>query len=721
MKTLTVFLLMLPVFCQAQQSGKAPVDSTSAEKSPIILRGVVVKANTITRTADRFVVQVSPSENKNGEELLQQAPGVTLSDKDISIYGSGGTKIMVNDREIRLTGEALIAYLRSLSSADIQRIEVQPMSDASQDADAQSGFIHIILRKYRDKGIHGNLSLDNHFYKSLQNYQPSLSLYTHNRKWDTYASTSGTIRPTDGGWESSDRIYTQPGRQFNSYSRLKSPLYYGTIRLGAVYSIDTLNTVGAEVEYIHNYDNIKTADQSSISNEDATSLLKSDGTYRQKSIYDMYSATANYQHRIDNKGSIFKIIADYVKKCSTGNNLYNIYQQWNSNDTTYRSHIRSIYSIASADVSLKKCLSKKTSYQVGIKYTTTNMNDNSHYDGLHGNTWDNMPDYAYLLKYEEDIAGGYMSFSTELGNWSVSAGLRYEHTRTSDHTNHFTNKYGDIYPHLSINYAFDQLHKWMLAYQLSRNIERPPFDALNPNRMQLSEYSYMIGNPLLKPTYIDKTSLTLIYDYRYTLTIGGNLHHNLIREVCMQDTTNANVSYITYGNHYRENHWFVNVNTPLQPFTWLNWTTNLTYVRQCIKYTKQSNYSNHNLLFVNSTATFLLPSDYSAELYYNAYNRLYSGNSEVEPYQTLNLTMKKKWGNGRWAVSAGVDNIFNEKNKYASRLDAYTTNSKYDLASNGRIIKFAVTWSFNSGKKFKSTQLENSSSSERERFNPKEQ
>lgn len=65
-------------------------------------------------------MSVMPSAGKDGTELLSQAPGVWLSDETISINGAQGTKVFVDDREIRLTGEELLAYLRSLKSEDIK-------------------------------------------------------------------------------------------------------------------------------------------------------------------------------------------------------------------------------------------------------------------------------------------------------------------------------------------------------------------------------------------------------------------------------------------------------------------------------------------------------------------------------------------------------------------------------------------------------------------------
>ena len=86
---------------------------------------VVVTAQLIRREADRFVVDVANSPiamGKDGEELLKSAPGVWIQDDKISINGSSGAKIYLNDREVKMEDEQLIAYLRSLRAEEIQRI-----------------------------------------------------------------------------------------------------------------------------------------------------------------------------------------------------------------------------------------------------------------------------------------------------------------------------------------------------------------------------------------------------------------------------------------------------------------------------------------------------------------------------------------------------------------------------------------------------------------------
>ena len=91
-------------------------DITLAESATDIDE-VVVKAQLIRREADRFVVDVANSDmalGKDGEELLRQSPGVWIDDEKISINGASGTKVYINEREVKLSGMQLVNYIKNL-------------------------------------------------------------------------------------------------------------------------------------------------------------------------------------------------------------------------------------------------------------------------------------------------------------------------------------------------------------------------------------------------------------------------------------------------------------------------------------------------------------------------------------------------------------------------------------------------------------------------------
>ena len=280
------------------------VNDTLTEDSTYVLQEVVVRTSPVKRKADRFILSVPPAQNKDGVELLQQAPGVWLSDERISINGSSGTKVFVDNREIKLTGEMLIGYLRSLKSDDIARVEVLPMAGADKDADAQGGAIHIIMRRHTDKGFQGNLSMNASFASSLQSYQPSGSLNYHSGKWDTYGFASGTLVPQNKGDLYVTRDYVAGDKGFSSLTRMKQPSRYGTIRMGTVYTMDSSNSLGVELEYVRRGYIWPSQSYSTLSVGPLD--MESQGVYRQKETYNMYTATANYIHKLDKDGSVLK-------------------------------------------------------------------------------------------------------------------------------------------------------------------------------------------------------------------------------------------------------------------------------------------------------------------------------------------------------------------------------------------------------------------------------
>lgn len=699
-------------------------DTLVLKASAYALKEVVVQARNIERKADRFVVSVSPSAGKDGTELLSQAPGVWLAEDNISINGAQGTKVFVDDREIKLTGEDLLAYLRSLKSEDIKRIEIIPIAGAEYDASSRGGIIQISLRRRQNNGIQGNVTMGTALSSTFGRYLPAGTMNARIGKWTINAAASGTFTPKNDSEMTSERHYPDSNNRFSSLSELETRSGYGTGRIGTIYEIDTLNSIGAEIEYIGQKSKSGSLSQTLLTKGGFS--INSFGDYKQREDYNTVAATANYLHKFDNKGSILKLIVDYANKKSTGKNDYHTRQKPNSGDkggdkdSTYRSNADATYEIVTSDISMKKHIRKGMSFDAGLKYTHTLMDDNSQYKGLsEDQQWTVSPAYGYALKYKENILGVYAAFSAEINRWSLIAGLRGEYTRTSNESDHIKRDYFDLFPSLSATYAFNNLKTWMLVGQYARNIERPAFYTLNPNRLQTSDYSYNIGNPYLKPTYIHRFSTTLVYNYRYTLTVGASLHRNLIREFCKVDAVDPDVSYITYENHDIENHWFVAANIPMQLVSWLNLAANFVGVRQDIRMTEKAAFAHHYLAFTNATATFTLPKDITLEGQYNGASRLYSGNSEVAPRHIVSLFARKKLAGNRFLITISVANIFNRNNDFASHIEAYTSQSHFESGHLGRSFKATLTWNFNSGKKVKKSTIERGVNSERSRLNEK--
>lgn len=690
------------------------------EESEFQLNEVVVTASPITYEDNHFVMRVnnSPSMlNKNVTEVLQLAPGVWIDDNGISINGTSGTKVFINEQEVRLSQDELVNYLRNFHSSNIARVEIIPQAGAEYSADSSGGVIKIILRKQQENGMMGNVMLNTFNGKYLGAYRPSATVNSRMGKWTLNALLSGHIANRDKYEQTADReYYDNNDSYFHSQSDMNRKPRSINARVGVIYELDTRNNWGAEVEFSSFNSRTPSTAETVIQENGITQNTISD--YLRKEKDRNFAATFNYVHQLDTIGSTLKLIADYTNKHVKGTNDSYSTLQWQDqiSDSIYHDNTKSNYEIYSADLMLNKQFQNGIKFSVGAKYMRNNMSDSVRYESFYLSNWKPLDDYNFSLDYTENIGALYGKTVTDFGRLNLTAGLRGEYTHTKGRDNTVRKHYFDLFPSVNATYSFDAMRMFMLIAQYSRSIQRPNFWYLNPNRIQYSDYSYMVGNPQLRPTYINSFGLTAVYKYRYILSIGGNLHKDLIREVTKTDPINSDVTYVIPENHHSENHYYISLSFPLKFTNWWNLNANLVGVKQDIRGTKDAEKKSHYLYFSNLTSNFTLPAKIHFEIAYSGTSRLYSANSGINPSHLFHVSIKKQFLNEKLTATLGVQNIFNAKSSFFSDNEGFRINTKGYGSDNSRHIKLSIQYNFNAGKSFKKREIEASSNEEKNRM-----
>ena len=120
---------------------------------------------------------------------------------------------------------------------------------------------------------------------------------------------------------------------------------------------------------------------------------------------------------------------------------------------------------------------------------------------------------------EKNIAG-FAEYETQLGNWRLNAGLRYEHV-TADYSSFGVRQpepsrtYNDWFPNLS---AAWQKGKWGAQLSYSKRITRPPYNMLSSIIVYDSRMLYEGGNPLLRPSVRQSIDFNLTYSWLNFMT-----------------------------------------------------------------------------------------------------------------------------------------------------------------------------------------------------------
>lgn len=681
------------------------------------IESVEVKARLVRREADRFVVDVANAPaaiGKDGIELLERAPGVWIDGEKISINGKSGSKVYVNDRELRMEPEQLLTYLRSLRAEEIQKIEVVPTSGADYDADSAGGIIRITLKKRRENGVNGSVAFNTTQGEIVHRYNPSANINLHSGRVDFYASAWGSFGKDETTTGEQTR-YEAADKELNAHSSMKGRNRSLGASAGAVVEIDNRNSVGAEFEYWRNRNGEPNDTYTDFRN--AGTVTRTDSHFDKLDIRNNYSATFNYIRKIDTLGSTLKLLADYTRReTDSGNdNFSRMTAPGATADSTYRDNTESVYNIATATLALEKRFSPRWTLKAGAKYTYNDMHNDALYEYVKDGAWVCNDNQSFTINYTENIAAAYGIASANLGRWSLVAGLRGEYTHTRGKGSDISQNYFSLFPNANVSYALTKDGAYSLIAQYARTIERPRFWSLNPQRFQISDYTYQTGNPELDPAYKQDISLTLVLKHKYTLTGGMTIQRDEIQQTIRPDADDPARLCLAWTNFDTTKNYYLTANAPFQFTKWWTLNLNLTYIRQGQRIDEHSAEKHYNFYFVNSSTTFSLPAKFYIDLSYRFQSRMDFGNCWVKPLHFLNAGIKKRFGD-KFTASFSVRNLIERPQHIGARGDGFVRMVDVKQQWNDRSFTIGVTYNFKSGKTFKRKAVEAGSADEKNRL-----
>ena len=668
---------------------------------------VIVKAQMIRREADRFVVDVANAETavgRNGVELLRQSPGVWVQEDNISINGSSGTKLFVNNREIKLTGEQLVNYVKNLRAEDISKIEVVPQTGADQDADATGGALFITLRRRLDNGVMGSVSMQTNQGKYMEEYGPSASINAHVGKFDISAS----------GWLSKDNVdvitreksaYHATNALMEAASEMELAVLSGMANLSAVAEINPRHSIGIALEYQSSEQDNPTDSRTSYRMGDYERLSTS--RYETLDKSRRYAVALNYIIKTDTLGSNLKFIADYNQSIPTtlNDSRTSITQGGQTVDSLYYNRSNSTFRIATAQVARERRLSANWMLKYGAKYTYNEINSATTYRYLLGGDW--VPSIVddYDISYTENIGAAYAVATMNYGRWSAVVGLRGEYTYANGRGSDVEQNYFSLFPNANFSYALDKTGKHSVVAQYSRTISRPSFWNLTPRRLQISDYTYQTGNPALKPQFVNQYSLTAVLGYKYSLTFVVQNIKDDIQQKVVSDALNPNMMNLTHENLPTLNQYAVIASLPFTLTKWWDWNTNLTggIIEQRLDATAPK--TNKPFAQWYTAMTFKLPKKFFVDVDYSGMTGLEISNLKIAANHSLNMNFKKLIKDS-WILQIGLQNLVRQRNNLISSNEDFTREVDVFGQYQDFYVRFSVTWNFKSGKQFRAKDVE---------------
>jgi iron complex outermembrane recepter protein len=477
----------------------------------------------------------------NGLESLQKIPGVFVDQNgNININGQQGAQIRINGRLLNMNKADAAEFLRNLDVGLIKKIELSVTPGTAYDAAGTAGVINIILKKNIKPGFNGSAGITHRQSGRYNRDILNVSLNHLSGRWSFSTNISAAKRNSfdsinaNRNIASVDTLITQ--KSYNKYFYNSLAINTGItfffspkadITLSVNKNITSGRTDGVTRSFIFK-NNASTAESTNNAQND----------YRNK--YDYTSGSVNYTLRPDSLGSEFVINSDYA-----------VYSQRNKQNSiigegragSFKNYIRTgdipnNITLRSFDAQYFHHTADSAIYKAGIKYTGSRTKNESRYwlekDGIVNPEYDKLRSFNYT----ENILAGFLEYQKTFRRNSVTAGMRIENTRFNGKTllpkdTTFSYNRTDFFPFLYIDQRIYKSQLISLTY--SRRIERPSFQDLNPFIIYYDPYTYVVGNPRLRPQFTGKIELT------YTL---GGLP---LLKAAYSDTRNA-ITNITYQN-----------------------------------------------------------------------------------------------------------------------------------------------------------------------------
>lgn len=550
---------------------------------------VTAKKPFVEQQLDRMVINVAQSIVGSGStalELLEKAPGVTVDyqNERLQLRGKEGVIVQLDGKQTYLSAQDVIALLRSMSSDNIEKIELITNPSAKYDAAGNSGIINIRLKKNSNIGTNGTASVAggsgrydrergslqlNHRTQKL-NLFGNYSLNREGNYWDfQFNRIQRDPSPTDATRQNVVeqfayfKYYTlgQSAKVGLDFSPTKTTTI-GLVWTGFWNENRQIGPTGASFRHTENGQSSgsppgpgplylqtltdkteRTVSQNQIGNLNLQhSFGERDGRrgFGQLSVdVDAGHFSRAFDNSLATESTAAQTLLAIGDAVSTAGGLF----------LTQASTV----DIRTAKVDYNRPLSNGWKLETGLKSALVKTDNELLLSS--GPVGALVPDPALSnrFQYTEQVNAAYFSVSGKWGRGDrpktdLQVGLRAEHTHSEGKSltlnQIVVREYLKWFPSLFISRPLSARQTLTVSY--SYRIDRPNYQNLNPVRSYADPYAYYQGNPYLKPQFTHALEGKLSLATGVFASLGANYTSDLIYFTI--HATEGNKSYVTMEN-----------------------------------------------------------------------------------------------------------------------------------------------------------------------------
>ena len=436
-------------------------------------------------------------------DLLSKLPGVSAEEGTVNVFGSGTAEIYINGRKMRNASE-----LDQLSSDNVKRVEVVRNPGARYDATVKA-----VVRIYTKKTQGEGFGFDNRFSTNYRYGWSVLNQFNFNYRKGGF-DLSGMLFGSNSCNEDNKMLTTETfldkmWRQ-ESDIRMCSRSQYLSAMLALNYQFNENHFIGAR----YNFDRTP-RDKWDIGG--MYSEVFQDGALYEENVSRGWQNTPATSHTVNayynGQAGDWNIDFNADGLWSYSKNLQDMNEQYTpAGGTLQEQRITSRNKDENTLYAAKLVVSRplwEGSLSFGGEYTYTDrVNMYTNDQGILDNDDSNI---------EENAASVFLEYARSFGKLQAQVGVRYEHLASDYYEagkriDGQSRTYDNVFPAVSLALP---VGKTQLSLSYTGSINRPSYYMLRSNVTYANRYTYEAGNPLLRPSLINRLSLDASWKWIY--------------------------------------------------------------------------------------------------------------------------------------------------------------------------------------------------------------
>ncbi|WP_181304165.1 TonB-dependent receptor domain-containing protein [Rufibacter sp. XAAS-G3-1] len=640
-------------------------------------------------------------------DVMQNVPSVTVDQEGtVSMRGTSNITILIDGKPSALSGLGL----DQIPASTIERVEVITNPSSKYDPSGTGGVLNIILKKEKQKGLNGvasaNAGIGNRYNTSLNlNYRfGKLNLFTnYDFRQDNRQGKGSQFR--------SNYFQTEAGADTTSFQEQNSENSNErgnhNVRFGADYQLTENQSLTGSVLYRYGYRenegniNYRFLDENRSLNSSSLRNTTGDETSR------LFEYTLGYRKTFAKPGQELTADAVFnVEEESGEDDFRQMYYDAEGGVLTDRNLLQANDVLEkerefSLQVDYVHPFAEKGKWEAGYRSTFERSDEDvqaADFDNA-SSLFVNSIGRTNHFVYDEWVHAVYGNYGNALDKFSYQVGARLEQTNivTDQITQKQRNKqnYLNLFPSLFLTYEFSEEQKVQTSY--SRRIDRPWTGQLNPFRDISDPLNIRVGNPYLRPEFIDSYELNYLHFWKQTTATAGLFYRRMtdvvqsIRDPFVNEE-GENATLTTFENIASGVSYGVELTGTANLARWWRLNVNLSGFNYKINATEQGLPTNSRLSWTSRlNSNFTLPFKTEVQLSVNYRSPTVTLQGERSSFFTTSLSARKEILGGKGNIIVRVQDLFNtmEFNSYTFIENQFEETSRYKPQSQLVFVGFS--------------------------------